>query len=113
MLRLRAANPALRSAAAARSACSGPGRVAARKPFGLKIIGLEVMSGSWSVVPTGQTMSVSLMAVGPQGVGEGILDRGGLDAELVGDLAAVDDERFLELVLHLHQFPQGRVDQSE
>ena len=36
-----------------------------------------------------------------------------LDAELVGDLAAVDDEGLLELVLHLEEFAHGGVDQAE
>ena len=40
-------------------------------------------------------------AVGGEGVSEGLLDRCGVHAEGVGDLAAVDDEGFLELVLHL------------
>jgi len=40
-------------------------------------------------------------AVGGEGVGEGLFDRCGVHAEGVGDLAAVDDEGFLELVLHL------------
>ena len=65
----------------------------------------------WSI--TGQTISVSAITVGPQGVGEGPLDRSGLYAELVGDLAAVDDERLGELVLHLDQFPHRGVDQTE
>ena len=34
----------------------------------------------------------------------------GVHAEGVGDLAAVDDEGFFELVLHLRQFPQSAVD---
>jgi hypothetical protein len=40
-------------------------------------------------------------AVGGEGVSQGLLDRCGVHAEGVGDLAAVDDEGFLELVLHL------------
>ena len=51
--------------------------------------------------------------VGGEGVGEGLLDWGGVHAELGGDLAAVDDERFLELVLHLEQFPHGGVGQRD
>ena len=41
----------------------------------------------------------------------GLFDGCGVHAEGVGDLAAVDDEGFLELVLHLRQFPQGAVGQ--
>jgi hypothetical protein len=33
--------------------------------------------------------------------------------ELVRDLAAVDDEGFRELVLHLDEFAQGRVGEAE
>jgi hypothetical protein len=40
-------------------------------------------------------------AVGGEGFGQRQLGRGGMHAESVGDLAAVDDEWFLELVLHL------------
>jgi hypothetical protein len=40
-----------------------------------------------------------------EGVVKGLVDRSGLNAEFVGDLAAVDDEWFLELVLHLSEFP--------
>ena len=40
-------------------------------------------------------------AVGGEGVGHGLFDRCGVHTEDVGDLAAVDDEGFLELVLHL------------
>jgi hypothetical protein len=42
-----------------------------------------------------------------------LVDRGRLDAELARDLAAVHDERFLEQVLHLAEFPHGGVDQSD
>jgi hypothetical protein len=34
-----------------------------------------------------------------------------VDAEFGGDLAAVDDEGFVELVLHFQQFAQGAVGQ--
>src|SRR3954447_4230838 len=80
-----------------------------RKPFGLNTSGREDSGRS---LPIGQTIASSAMAVLAQGVGEGLLDRGGLDAELVGDLAAVDDERLGELALHLDEFPHGRVDQA-
>ena len=43
----------------------------------------------------------SRAAVGGEGVSQGLFDRCGMRAEGVGDLAAVDDEGFLELVLHL------------
>jgi hypothetical protein len=36
-----------------------------------------------------------------------------VDAELGRDLSAVDDEGFRELVLHLDEFPQGRVGQAQ
>jgi hypothetical protein len=48
----------------------------------------------------------------------GLFDRCGVHAKDVGDPAAVDDERFLELVLHLRQFtqspvgPRGHADQQ-
>ena len=47
--------------------------------------------------------------VAGEGVGEGLLDGCGPDVEEVGDLGAVDDERFGELVLHLEQLPHGGV----
>ena len=49
-------------------------------------------------------------AVGVEGVGDGLIGRGGVGAELGGDLAADDDEGLLELVLHLDQLTDGGVD---
>ena len=49
--------------------------------------------------------------IGVDGLGQRLLDRGEARPELVDDLATVDDERFLELVLHLQQFAQGAVGQ--
>src|SRR3954451_20606137 len=109
----RSANPIARSAAAACSAPSTSSTMATRKPLGAKTNGRSWRSGSWSVVPTGQTIASSGMAVLRQGAGEGLFDRGGLDAELAGDLAAVDDERLVELVLHLDQLPQDGVDHAQ
>jgi hypothetical protein len=45
--------------------------------------------------------------------GDGPVERRGPEPELVADLRAVDDERFLELVLHLDEFPHRGVDQAE
>src|SRR6266511_5350706 len=52
-------------------------------------------------------------AVGGQGVGQGLVQWGGVGTQLGGDLAAVDDEGLLELVLQLDQFPHGGVDDPE
>ena len=49
----------------------------------------------------GSHLGLPAVAVHGEGVSEGLLDRCGVHAEGVGDLAAVDDEGFLELVLHL------------
>src|SRR5215212_5339272 len=51
----------------------------------------------------------ALVAVGGEGVGQGLLDRRGMHAECVGDLAAVDDERLGELVLHFEQLAHRAV----
>src|ERR687893_2409682 len=103
ILSFRSSKPSARRALAARSASAGSLRMATKKPFGLKTRGRADRSGSVSVVPTGQTIGSSAIAVGPQRVGQRLLQRSGLGAELVGDLAAVDDERLGELVLHLHE----------
>src|SRR4051794_24849056 len=103
MRSLRSAKPAARRPAAARSASFVSARMATRKPLGWKTIGREEGAGSWSLMPTGQTTSLSATAVLPQGVGQCLLDGRRTGAELVGDLAAVHHERFGELVLHLHQ----------
>src|SRR5215216_5222787 len=52
-------------------------------------------------------------SVGGQGVGQGLVQRGGVDVELGRDLGAVDDEGLLELILQLEQFPHGRVDDAK
>ena len=39
--------------------------------------------------------------------------RGGANAELVRDLAGVDDERLFELVLHLEELAHGGVEHAE
>jgi hypothetical protein len=48
-----------------------------------------------------------LGVVGGEGVGEGLLDRGGLYMQGAVDLGAVDDERLGELLLHFEQFTHG------
>src|SRR6185312_4729537 len=52
-------------------------------------------------------------AVGGQGAGQGLVQRGGVDVQLGGDLGAVDDEGFLELVLQLEQFPDRGVGDAQ
>jgi hypothetical protein len=52
-------------------------------------------------------------AVGGQGAGQGLVQRGGVDRQLGGDLGAVDDEGFLELVLQLEQFPDRGVGDAQ
>jgi hypothetical protein len=49
-------------------------------------------------------------AVAGQGVGEGVVQWGGVDIQPGGDLGAVDDEGFLELVLQFEDLPDGGVD---
>jgi DNA-binding NarL/FixJ family response regulator len=46
-------------------------------------------------------------------VSASLLQRRRPNAEPVGDRAAVDDERLVELVLHLDQFPQAWIEQAE
>ena len=48
-----------------------------------------------------RTTPSSRAAIAGKGVGQCLFDRCGVHAEGAGDLAAVDDEGFLELVLHL------------
>src|SRR6185437_10650613 len=52
-------------------------------------------------------------AVGSEGAGQGLVQRGGVDFQLGGDLGAVDDEGFLELVLQLEQFPDRGVGDAQ
>src|SRR5205809_7586180 len=52
-------------------------------------------------------------AVGGQGAGQGLVQRGGVDLQLGGDLGAVDDEGFLELVPQLEQFPDRGVGDAQ
>jgi hypothetical protein len=48
-----------------------------------------------------------------EAVAEGLVDGSCSNAELVRDLAGVDDERLLELVLHLEELAHGGVEQAE
>src|SRR3954452_24143158 len=71
-----------------------------------------MVASLWSSVCPGEAGDGSGLgggAVAVEGVGEGATDGCGVDAELGRDLAAVDDEGFGELVLHLDEFTQGRV----
>ena len=52
-------------------------------------------------------------AVGGHGAGQGLVQRGGVDRQLGGDLGAVDDEGFLEFVLQLEQFPDRGVGDAQ
>src|SRR4029453_13720884 len=53
-----------------------------------------------------------MLAIAGDGVVEGLVDGSGSNAELVRDLAGVDDERLLELVLHLEELAHGGVEQA-
>jgi hypothetical protein len=51
--------------------------------------------------------------VAGHGVGQGLVQRGGGQVEFAGDLGAVDDEGFLELILQLQQLPNGGIDDPD